>query len=93
MQPFPNFVDNGTVFSKSSNILLDPIGLVCFLKHVEGWLRGFGKRQRQRQSIKKYSDVSSIKQPARKSAPRAQMRGTGPGILRRRSEAESQKWG
>lgn len=43
MQHFPNLVDNGTVFPKSSKILLDSIGLVCFLKLVEGWLETLGK--------------------------------------------------
>lgn len=73
MQHFPNLVDNGTIFSKSSNILLDSMGLVCFLKRVEGWFRDFGERQRQRQSIKSSSVISSIKQPACESAPGAQM--------------------
>lgn len=38
MQHFPNLVDNGTVFSKSSKILLNSIVPVCFLKLVEVWL-------------------------------------------------------
>lgn len=83
IQCFPNLFDNGTSFSKPSNALLDTIDLMFSLfKFVKCCLRDFGQRQMQRQSIKRSSEVSSIKQLTCYHAPETHVRQRNPQVLR-----------